>query len=179
MRTTLVLPPILLGAALALGQEPGRIGFETVNVTLYQADDVLQERVASEDELAAYLKSLQRVCSEFLAKAKKPELLDIVVAIKPGRLSRVWVVSSVAPSGDAGLNPLRGKLEALRAPEIRRGPVAVAISGSIAGAQPRPRDPSRAYQPPMPKEWQQAAAKAGTALNVPDGILAIVWPDEK
>src|SRR5262245_12116100 len=87
-------------------------GFETDNVVLYQPNEVLEARLAAVDDLAGYIKKLQAVCTEFFATAATPETLNVVVAVRPGKRSRVWLVSSTRPAPDAERDPLRTKLEA-------------------------------------------------------------------
>lgn len=175
MRILLPALAVLLGLPAAAIAAEGGAGFKTVTVVLYQPDEVLRNRVPSIEMLADFLKRLERVCSEFFDRAKTPEILDVVVAIKPGRRLRIWFVSPSRRQRDEQLNLLRQALEAVEAPDIRNGPVAVAILGAIAGAQRKVPDP-KAFAAPIPKEWKQAMKMAGRGI-VPDDVLRVVWPE--
>jgi len=168
----------LVGVPGWVAGEPAK-GFETENVVLYQPESVLSERVPSVEELAGYIKRLQGVCAEFFADAATPETLHIVVALKPGRQSRVWFVSSSPSPSGVNRESLRLRLEAVTPIEVQHGPVAFAISARIAGGNGNVPSGEGAYQPPIPKEWQDAAKGHGEALAIPDGFLALVWPDKK
>ena len=74
--------------------------FETEGVELYIKKDIMAQR-ASNDDLAAYTKALQGVADDYFTAQKDPwrEDLDIVVAIKPGPIARVW---PLGPAGQTG-----------------------------------------------------------------------------
>lgn len=153
-------------------------GFHTVNLVLYQPDDVLRDRVPDIKMLAAYIKRLQAICEQFFAETRTPEILDVVVAVKPGKRARVWFVSSTRTAADTQLDSLRKALEAVEPMPLRNGPVAVAISATIAGAERKlPHSNSPPYSPPIPEEWAKVADKSRTP--VPDGILEILWPEKQ
>jgi hypothetical protein len=166
-----VLPELFAG-------EPVK-GFETERIMLYQTNAVLSERVPNVGELADYIKRLQAVCAMFFSDATTPETLYIVVALKPAKQSRVWFVSSMPSPGDMKLEPLRLKLEAVAPIEVQHGPVAFAISAKIAGGSGDPSKEAGYHQPPIPREWQEAAKGHKEPVAVPDGFLDLVWPDKK
>jgi hypothetical protein len=122
------------------------------------------------------VKQLEKVSADYFAAAKDPETLDIVVAVKPGKRSRVWFVSSRRKSTKE-LEPLRKKLEAVPALAVFGGPVAFAISGAVVGGDGKAGNASK-EGPPLPKEWTDAAAKEKGSIEVPEGFLRLVWPDE-
>ncbi len=153
-------------------------GFETDNVVLYQPNEALQARVGDVSDLANYVKKLQAVCAEFFASTKRPETLHIVVAVRPGKRSRVWFVSSTRPAPDAQRDPLRKKLEAVPPCDVHDGPVAFAISAKLAGGDGKNPKGAKDFKPPIPKEWQDAA-KGKESVRVPDGVLDLVWPDKQ
>jgi hypothetical protein len=169
---------ILIGLPGLCAGEPAK-GFKTENLVLYQPDSVLRERLPSVEDLASYVKRLQAVCGNFFADVETPETLDIIVALKPGRQSRVWFVSSTPSPSGMSRESLRVKLEAVTPVEVRYGPVAFAISAKIAGGSGNVPKGDGAYQPPIPKEWQEAAKGQKEPLVIPDGFLALVWPDKQ
>jgi hypothetical protein len=125
-------------------------GFETENLVLYQPDSVLHERVSSIEDLAGYVRRLQEVCENFFVTAKTPETLHIVVALKPGKQSRIWFVSSTLSPGDVKRESLRLNLEAVTPIDVQHGPVAFAISARIAGGDGSVSRGAGDYQPPIP-----------------------------
>jgi hypothetical protein len=153
-------------------------GFETDKLVLYQPNEILQARVGAVEEFSTYIKQLQTVCSEFFATNKTPETLHVVVAVRPGKGARVWFISSLYPSADAQREPLRKKLEAIPPCEVRDGPVAFAISAKLAGGDGKNPAGDKNLKLPIPKEWQEAV-KDKESVIVPDGLLDIVWPDQK
>jgi len=163
----------LLGLALcAADAQLGSRGFEKWDIFLYQPDNVLQKRLSgSVTGLADYAKRLMATCEASFASAPMPETPSIIVAVRPGKRSRVWFVSSRltdTPQRQA----LRRKLEAITPCEVRGGPVVFAVSYRVAGGEGK-----HLKNPPIPKEWEDAAK--GKELLVPDGILDIVWPAHK
>ena len=164
-------PILLLGVALsAVDAQPRRPIFET-DIFLYQPDNVLQERLSgSARGLADYVKRLESICEASFATAPTPETLNIIVAVRPGKRSRVWFVSS-RPTDTPQRQALRRKLEAITPCEVRGGPVAFALLGVAGG------DGKSLKNPLMPKEWEDAAK--GKELLIPDGVLDIVWPARK
>jgi hypothetical protein len=147
-----------------------------LRLALFQTDPVLQARLKSVDDLAGYMKGLQQVCVSSLSDVAKPGALDIVVAVKPGRRSRVWfITSSTATPGAPRLADLEAKLQAVPPPDVNGGPVAFAIIGSVGGAL-RPHEAGNDLPPPVPSEWTAKAAGKKN-VSVPDGMLALAWPD--
>jgi hypothetical protein len=120
--------------------------------------------------LAAYIGKIQAAASELLSGVQKPATLQIVVAVRAGKKSRVWLTG--AGMEPQALDAMRQKLEAIEPVEIHDGPVAFAICGTVAGG------PASTENPPMPKEWKEAAKKLPSPVVLPDDILKAVWPAE-
>jgi hypothetical protein len=158
---------------------PRKLGFTVVNLVLYQPDAILRERAPSVPLFGEYVKLLEAQCFAFFAEASTPEIFDVVVVIRPRRRSKVWFVSSLRAGSDLTLSDLRQRLEGIRAPDVRKGPIAFAISGTVAGALRLINDGAHPYHPPLPTEWREAAASLENPALVPDGILEAVWPEKK
>ena len=173
----LLLAVVTLLAAVwpALAQNPPP-SFETGKIVLYQPEEVLQARVPDPDGFANYVKQLHAVCARSFAAATAPETLDLVVAVRPGKRARVWFVSSVVPSADPEREPLRKELEAVPPCAVHNGPLVFAFAAKIAGGDGKDLARDKDPNPPIPKEWQDAAAGKEGVL-VPDGFLDLVWPD--
>lgn len=162
-----------LFTALA-GIAHGAEGFKTGSIILYQTEDVLQTRAPDVKELAAYAQALEVACDEYFTKEARPKPpFYVVAAVKPGKVARVWFVTPDAKE-TARIEPLKKKLEAVPALAVKEGPLVIGIADEpTAKIQTQQQDDG----PPMPLEWQEAAKNTKGELQVPDGILAVVWPD--
>ncbi len=170
---------VALFVSAPLGHAQAVKGFSNETLVLYQPNDVLQARVSSVDNLVAYVNEIERVCQTFFADAAIPESLDIVIAIRPDKTSKVWFISSIHPGIPKDREALRGQLEKLPPCEVTGGPIAFAMVSSIAGGDGKTIKPSVDGKPPLPKEWSEAAKKKQADVVLPDGILDDVWPPKK
>jgi hypothetical protein len=146
--------------------------FEVNLNVLFQPEEVLRERVASAEAFAEYLKQVMDTAAAYWAGVPPGEgrAVALVLAVKPGGRSRFWLEAS-PPGLDEGLvRGLLGRLQRLPAPAVRGGPVALALRATLWGCGGTPGG-----WPHLPREWQEACA--GRELLVPDGVLAVVWPD--
>jgi hypothetical protein len=139
---------------------------------LYQPEEVLQRRVASVEALGDYLNQVMAVASAYWSEVPPgaPRSVALVVAIKPGGKARFWLE---AEQGGLGPELVAGLFERLRAvppPVVREGPVAVSLQATLWGG-----GKAAGGWPFLPKEWVEAAG--GKELLIPDGPLALVWPD--
>jgi hypothetical protein len=124
--------------------------------------------------ISGYAKRLDEVCAGYFAKTETPETLQIVVALKPGKQSRVWLISSVLPGDDKSRADLIKKLEAVDPPDPHGGSFVFALTGEIAGGDGKKPD---GKSPPIPQEWEDAAKTLTPPIEIPDGFLSVVWPD--
>ena len=173
LRILLAAAALFLSVPSARAADAAR-GFRTIGVQLYLPNEAMQERVPDVSDLANFIKTIQKVCTDHYATTDTAEALAIVAAVKPNNKTRFWFVSSRnTPNKD--FDALRDKLAKIPAPKVVSGPVAFAIQSSIAGGAPD--KPSK--EPPVPKAWQDAAnaTKSKEPLLVPDGFLKLVWPD--
>jgi|GEM_PF-824097 len=153
--------------------EPAK-GFATASLNIgYMPDAELGRRVTV-PELTGYIKKLEAECTGFFASTNTPENLDIVVAVKPGKVSRVWFISSRIPLAAEKRDQLRAKLEGVAAPDVSGGAIAFAIEGKVAGGDPK--SPKKTGAPPVPAGWKDALTKQDHAMQF-DEMLATVWPD--
>ena len=166
----LVLPLLCLIAS-SLTSVAASSNYQAEQLVFYQSGDVIEERLPDFSKLSDYIKRLQDASQRFFATNAKPEMLDIVVAVRPGRQSRIWIVSSVNQS-DAKHQSLRSELEKVKPCDVRNGPIAFAIAGKVAGGDGKKRISST----PMPVEWQRAVDRSKGSVVIPDGILDTVWP---
>lgn len=162
--------PVATTAAQEFTFEILRSGFETTNIVLYQPDDVVRKRLPGSGHLAAYIEKIQLAAEDFFARVHTPDSLQIVVAVRPGGKSRVWLMGSGLE--EKTLAVLREQIQAIPPVAVQDGPVAFAICGKIAGG------PETAEATPMPPEWQESVKNLPQPVVVPDGLLDTVWPAE-
>lgn len=150
------------------------------SIVLYQPNEVLVQRIGNDvTPLADYIKKIQSVATPLLQK-EKPEVFDIVIIVKPDAdtpkvRSRVWLVSNLTdnPSNDA----LKTQLEAIQPPEVKSGPLAIALSYLLNGATKSTT--SANFQPPIPEEWKRKIPIDSKTPIIPDGIMPYIWPDKE
>ncbi len=139
---------------------------KTEAIIMLQNDAMLGRRVASNRDMGLYLKAVREVFAEAYETIDTPETISAVVAVKPGRKARMWIVSSLQTPPDRAA--LIARFAALPVPEVREGPVAFAIRFTIGGATPE-------KIPLLPPEW--SAAFGGKPAMMPDAITTYIWKD--
>jgi len=149
---------------------PGRV--KMVLGRLYQADEVLRERVASIEEFAAYTRRVVEEATKYLGTLPPGpgQALTLVIAVRPGREFRLWADTDPVPLGPEVVAALQDHVRALAAPEVHTGPVAFAAHMLLWGG---PADGESCF-PFIPREWQEACAGQGGII--PDAPLAQLWP---
>lgn len=176
---TIRLLASLLFVGSAQPAPPGPIvGFRMVSAVLYQPDDVMRRRLPSVTEFSTYIKQLEATSADLLRDASSPEGLDIVVAVRPAGISRIWFVSTSA-NVDSRLARLRERLEAVAPPKVNEGPVLFAVIGSVAGMAREPQK-AGAFQPPVPEEWKALLKRPEFKDGLgTDALLNLVWAEGK
>jgi hypothetical protein len=152
-------------------------GFETSNIVLYQDNDTLEHRLTAQP-LADYIKKLQAVLTVYFADDTTPETFHTVVVLRPGKAVRVWFVSSRRPGDAQEFDVLRRNLESVAPADVQGGPVAFAISAKLAGGHSANKQDGAPFQPPIPKEWPEAAGNLKPTNPLQDAYLNAVWPDK-
>jgi hypothetical protein len=141
---------------------------------LYQPEPVLAQRVSSVPALAEYMKQVEALVREAFKDSTTPEMLDVVLILKPGGKARAWLVSSLSKPPDR--SQLIERIQKIPTLFVREGPFAFAICTSIAGAQRASHATPGPYLP-LPEEWRAAAQDSAEPLSIPDGIIDKVWKD--
>lgn len=146
--------------------------FALRQTVLYQADEVIQERLANPATLTPYVNSVIEAANQFWGQFEvgQPRAVTLIVAFKPGAQTRYWLESEPAGLDEEQTRALCERLEKLPPPLVTTGPVALALQCSLWGM-----DGSEDEWPSIPTEW--AAASRHRSLEVPDEVLQIVWPD--
>lgn len=155
-----------------LGICHGADGFKAGAINLNMPSENLKARLPDTQLLSRYVKEIETACNEYFKKEAKPAPpFHLMIAVKPGKVARVWFVVS-DPNENARLAPLKQKLESMPAMEVVKGPVAFAISDEDTANNEEIRQ-----GPPVPEEWMKIIDQSEEELVMPDGVLAILWPD--
>lgn len=144
--------------------------FTNAGIVLLQPEEVLRARVKDAAELARYIKAIEGAATAALEAAfqRRPNGAFVVVALRSGRRSRVWL-DLESPMPPATQAALQSALEALPVPEVEGGVVVFAIKASLWGGRP-PTRPG-----PAPASWREQAAAAGRKLEVGE-LVDLLWP---
>jgi hypothetical protein len=138
---------------------------------LLQPDYMYRERVASTDVLATYIKTAETVARASIDKAEPqpPTAGFIVVALRPGQRSNVWLDFEPALS-DALSSELIAKIRTILPPKIKDGPIVFALKVGLWGGKEPPQTL------PNPKEWKAAEHKSLMPLETGE-LVEMIWKD--
>jgi hypothetical protein len=162
---SLFLPVLLCAGAQAA--EPVTM----FNAVLMQPSAVYQERLASSDAMAAYIKEVEAAIKAAVdhAGTQPPEGGFIVIALRPGQRSNAWLDFD-DPVPDAFANDLVGRIRSVFPIKVKGGQVVFALKVGLWGG----KEPSRTK--PYPKEWREAQQKSLHPLDMEE-ILEQVWKE--
>jgi hypothetical protein len=138
-------------------------------VVLLQPSSVLEERVSSVDAMAGYIKAVEVAAHEAANAAPLKQAAGgfIVIAVKPGLRSKVWLDFDTLLDAETG-RLVAARVSAVEPFEARHGPVVFALKVSMWGG----RESRRVA--PSPAEWKAATQQAGRPLDI-DGMIKRVW----
>jgi hypothetical protein len=159
--------------ALLLAAVPGAQAAEPITkfgVVLLQPSSVLEQRVPSVDALAEYIKAVEVAAREaVLAAPSKPAAGGfIVVAVRPGRRSKVWLDFDSSPGFDVS-RQIVTKVAAVKPFEAKSGSVVFAIKvGLWEGLE-------SARVAPSPMEWKAVTSQSERPLEI-DELVDKAWP---
>ena len=159
---------LLLIALSFVGAASAQSAYEMKGIVLLQPESVVQERISA-SALAPYTRSLNAAAANvFATQEHRPAGGFLVIAVRPGKQSAVWV--DIRPALPTALaKELITRLRAVAAPDVSVGPVVFAIKASLwGGAAP-------VQHMPAPSEWTNAAQKARTPLETGE-LVELIWP---
>jgi TonB family protein len=166
--------PVATTAAQEFFFKNGTEGFVLSHISLYQDNNVLIARMPGVDALSAYIQALGAILTSHFSAGKAPDVIDVVVGVRPRNVSKVWFISQAGHAGDFA--DLGRQLEAVRPIDVR-DEIAFAISGTVGGATTPPL--KAGSPPPIPAEWLDALKTAppnGAPKPFPDLFLDVAWP---
>jgi hypothetical protein len=138
-------------------------------IVLLMAQDQLGARVGT-DALAAQIQGISAEITQLYARGEiRVAPMGVFVAVRPNRRVKIWVegIEGSLSAEDAAL--IERRASDVTAPEVR-GAIIYVCAFSRKGKDV-------AGPPPLPQAWKEAAKTAGKTLELPDGMLAAVWPD--
>lgn len=155
-------------AMLADGAAQATNEVSAVGLMLLQPERIIEARV-SVAQLAPYLKQVDEAAVGAIKSAGTvpPSGGFVVVAIRPGGQSKIWLDFTPAlPTRLA--EKLLAVTQAIPVPAVRGGTVVIAMKYSIGGA------PAPTQALPSPAEWAGAGRAAGQALEIGD-LVDRIW----
>jgi hypothetical protein len=138
---------------------------------LHQPDPVLKRRIPSIESVAHFQKQVEQAVKEYLEAIPEGEgrTCSIIWAIKPNRQARFWIEYHPRPLDPTIHDALLDKLNELKPPVVRDGPVSFAMFGILWGGIGRDKHPNFSM---IPREWLEAGGGV-----IPDGLLSKSLPD--
>lgn len=165
MRASLALVLMWITASLVWAAEP----LVKQGVVLLQPSSVLEERVPSVDAMAEYIRAVEAAAREAVRAGPVKQATGgfIVVAVKPGGKSKVWLDFDTLLDVETG-RQIAARIVAVEPFAAHKGPVVFAIKVSLwDGRESRRIAPS-------PAEWKAATKQAGRQLDI-DSMIGRVW----
>ena len=165
MRALFLSVLIWMAAPLAPAAEP----VTKHGVVLLQPSAVLEQRVPSVDAMADYIKAIEAASREAVLASPLKQAAGgfIVVAVRPGQKSKVWLDFDTLLDSEMG-RQIIARATAVPPFEAREGPVVFALKVSLWQG----RESKRVA--PSPPEWKAATKQAGRPLDV-DSMIRRVW----
>lgn len=164
---------VALCLAVTVANASATDAFTDFGIVLLQPDAVLQERAPSVEEFAAYLKSVQLSVESvaFETHTVGPAGGFVVVAIKPGNKSHVWLdFNPPLPSRVAAR--IVSAAEAVRPVTVKSGVVLFSLKVGLWGG----KEPSAVA--PNPAEWKAVSKKLGRMVEAGE-LAEAAWAEQK
>ncbi len=174
-RRLLLLLYVLLVSPLTLAQ--AQPPFLVTAMGSYQEESVVQQRLGADgaQALADYLDAVVRALGSYVSAVPRSEgaNLAVVIAIRPERRSRAWLVHQPGAIAPAFAAELVQRVLSVPPIAVADGPVAIYIVADLWGGGPpviSENDPL-----PVPIEWLDALRRAGGG-RLPETALEALWP---
>lgn len=167
LRSLFILITLFVTTALCEAQKP----FEQKGITILQTEQVFFGRVPGMSSFEVYVKELVDGIDKAVGKLPKstPTGGFLVVAVKPGGRSRVWLDLPPGIPGEAS-NAIQEAAQQVYPMPVKNGVALFAIKISLWGGEV-PQG-----MVPRPQEWEAEGEKAGGSIELGDLVMR-VWPD--
>ena len=159
---------LLFIVMMCAGAASAQSAYEMKGIVLLQPESVIRERISA-SAIAPYVRSVNAAAADiFGTQKRRPAGGFLVLAVRPGKQSAVWL--DIRPALSPALaRELVTRLRAVAAPDVANGPVVFAIKVSLWGGT------APEHQMPTPSEWTDAAQKVSTPLEVGQ-LVESIWP---
>ena len=156
----------LLAAAAAYAAGP----LTNFNVVLLQPSPVLEARVTNVDAMAAYVRAVEAASREAVVASGARQSVGgfIVVAVKPGLKSNVWLDFDTLTDLEMQ-KQIVTRVRAIKPFEASQGPVVFALKVATWDGRESRRSA------PLPPEWRNAT-QGQSAVEIGD-LVERVWQD--
>ncbi len=143
--------------------------FQYYSITMLQTQQVFEERVSRIEIVSSYLKEIVGSVTEVVNALPKGEPAKgfIVVALKPGHRSRIWL-DFESPITEEVASGIQRASEKVSPPSVTGGVVLLAMKVGLWGSGP----PDRMV--PQPEAWRAEAEKAGGKIEMTE-LVERVW----
>ena len=158
---------LLMPSVVCEAQKP----FEQKGIAILQPEKVFFERVTGMSSFEVYVKELVDGVDRSVGKLPRsaPTGGFLVVAVKPGGRSRVWLDLPPGIPGEAS-NAIQEAAQQVYPMPVKNGVALFAIKISLwSGEAPK-------GMVPRPQAWEAEGEKAGGPIELGDLVMR-VWPD--
>lgn len=138
------------------------------NVVLLQPSSILEERVASVDAMAAYIRAVEAAAREAVLASGSRQAVGgyVVVAVRPGLQSKVWLDFDALMDLEVR-RQITDRVSEVKPFDAVKGPVVFALKVATWGGK-ESRRPA-----PTPPEWK-SATRGGTPLEISE-LVERIW----
>lgn len=142
-------------------------------VVLYMPDQVMKARIKVED-LSPYMKQVDEAAKAVIEAqtGQKGTTGMLLVAMRPGGLSKSWIVTGEPKMEQTVADAVIAAVEAVPVPPVQEETVLVGIKFHAFGGGAEPASSG----PPIPVGWYTHFSKHGGLLD--DELMSKVWPKE-
>jgi hypothetical protein len=165
----------LLVACSAAATDPGP-GFASGTIVLLQPDWEIGERtIGGADALANYIEALFAAAEQEASEhaAVVPTSGVLVVAVRPGGRSRIWIEYGDNPQPEAMSSALLTRLHEVPAVPISEGTISFLVNFDLWGGGKPLTSRERPVFAPLP--WREAAGRLGGSADT-ESIIDELWP---
>ena len=158
------IPFLLAAAACVHAAEP----IANLDVVLLQPSAVMEKRVANIDAMAAYIKAVEAASREAVLASGATQAVSgfIVLAVKPGHKSRVWLDFDTLLDLEMR-RQITNSVKTIPPFDVVEGPVVFALKVATWDAKASRR------VAPSPVEWQKAT-RSGKPLEIGQ-LVEKIW----
>lgn len=172
---SILISLLFLVACSASTADPGP-GFASGTIVLLQPDwEIGKRTIGGADAMASYIEALLAAAEQQVSDhvAEAPSSGVLVVAVRPGGRSRIWLEYGDNPRPEALSAELLARLQRVPAVPITEGTISFLINFELWGGGKPLTSRERPVFVPMP--WREAAGRLGGSADT-ESIIDELWP---